>query len=403
MNTESLMNMKKHISLYMAAVLAVGGLALSCSKDTSNPYKDEKDPEVSLTTPSSAFVQDKAELVLTLSHYVHKDVVVTFAVDGIERAAIDLPETFTIEAGAVTKTLPVQVDEDETTIGNKTIAITMAEADGAKIVNDRVSLGIKVEDIAFVNVSTTGLNAGKATLTFTLSKKLTKDAVLGLRLASAVPSDKIALPAANVSFASSVTIPAGARTASIDVEADTAGLPEGAYEADIEIGSFSDNVVAGSTIKAALSINIGFKPTLQSNQIMYFQYYNYYWYVNYDKVETHDSFFLWPEPATAGSLSDAEYVKAALYRCRDFIQKESNRKAVQDYWDSMRASGYTSVPTSTPIARSAAGAYLGWPELFVDGTGVVDMTKGTTYHVFMVGFDANLNVSESYFVISYTE
>ena len=120
---QTMNDMKKNI-FRLVAVVALAGSLVACKKETA-PYADEQTPTLSLTSPSSSFVQDQASIVLELSHFIHKDVVVTFGVEGIETEALDLPIEYTVEAGALKKTIPITVDEDFASLGNKTVRISV--------------------------------------------------------------------------------------------------------------------------------------------------------------------------------------------------------------------------------------------------------------------------------------
>jgi hypothetical protein len=137
----------------LVAVLALAGSLAACKKEVS-PYADEAVPTVTLSSPVSTFTQDKANVVLELSHFIHKDVNVTFEVTGIEAEAVDFPMEYVIEAGALKKTIPIAIDEELASLGDKTVAISIAKVENAVVASSApVNIGINIEDVAMVNVS----------------------------------------------------------------------------------------------------------------------------------------------------------------------------------------------------------------------------------------------------------
>jgi len=387
---QTMNDMKKNIFRLVAVVALAGSLA-ACKKETA-PYADEQTPTLSLTSPSSSFVQDQASIVLELSHFIHKDVVVTFGVEGIETEALDLPIEYTVEAGALKKTIPITVDEDFASLGNKTVRISVQDVTNATLGSKEVSLGIDIRDVALVNMSATDFVDGVATLTFTLSKKVTKDVVLGLEALTTGSGAATLLAADRLTFDKTVTIPAGSKVGTVQVQANTYGLAEGAYEAAIGIASFGSNAEAGAATAAYASIGVGFNPKANSSG-NYFVYYSGYWYVYRSSAY---SYFIWMEPASAGSLTDMAYVKEAMYRCRDYIRQEANRKAYLAYY----VDGYSSyagyIPTSIPQVTADKTGYWGWPIEVKDGK-LVDPASGVDYNCIQVGFTQDMELVEDFY------
>lgn len=387
---QTMNDMKKNIFRLVAVVALAGSLA-ACKKETA-PYADEQTPTLSLTSPSSSFVQDQASIVLELSHFIHKDVVVTFGVEGIETEALDLPIEYTVEAGALKKTIPITVDEDLASLGNKTVRISVQDVTNATLGSKEVSLGIDIRDVALVNMSATDFVDGVATLTFSLSKKVTKDVVLGLEALTTGSGAATLLAADRLTFDKTVTIPAGSKVGTVQVQANTYGLAEGAYEAAIGIASFGSNAEAGAATAAYASIGVGFNP--KSNQSgNYFIYYSSYWYVYRSSAY---SYFIWMEPASAGSLTDMAYVKEAMYRCRDYIQKEANRKAYLAYYVDGFSSYAGYIPTSIPQVTADKSGYWGWPIEVKDGK-LVDPASGVDYNCIQVGFTQDMELVEDFY------
>lgn len=387
---QTMNDMKKNIFRLVAVVALAGSLA-ACKKETA-PYADEQTPTLSLTSPSSSFVQDQASIVLELSHFIHKDVVVTFGVEGIESEALDLPIEYTVEAGALKKTIPITVDEDFASLGNKTVRISVQDVTNATLGSKEVSLGIDVRDVAVVNMSATDFVDGVATLTFTLSKKVTQDVVLGLEALTTGSGKSTVLSADRLTFDKTVTIPAGSKVGTLKVQADTYGLAEGAYEAAIGIASFGSNAEAGASTAAYASIGVGFNPKANSTG-NYFIYYSGYWYVYRSSAY---SYFIWMEPASSGSLTDMAYVKEAMYRCRDYIRQEANRKAYLAYY----VDGYSSyagyIPTSIPQVTADKTGYWGWPIEIKNGK-LADPASGTAYNCIQCGFTQDLELVEDFY------
>lgn len=385
-----MIRMKKNILRLVAVVALVGSLA-ACKKETA-PYADEQTPTVSLSTPSASFVQDQAEIVLELSHFIHKDVLVTFGVEGIEPEALDLPIEYTVEAGALKKVIPVSVDEDYATLGNKNVKISIQEVTNATPAAKEVTLGIDIRDVAIVNVAASDFKDGLATYTFTLSKKVTKDVVLGLEVLSAGSGSATVLSADRLTFDKTVTIPAGSKVGTVQVQADTYGLAEGAYEAAIGIASFGTNAEAGASKVAYASIGVGFNPKANSTG-NYFILYSGYWYVYRSSAY---SYFIWMEPASAGSLTDMAYVKEAMYRCREYIQQDANRKAYLAYYVNGYASYAGYIPTSIPQVTADKTGYWGWPIEVKNGK-LVDPASGVDYNCIQVGFTQDLQLVEDFY------
>ena len=391
--------MKKLIK-YLAASVAVSALFAACTKQTpANPYEGEALPAVSIAGDSQ-FVLDKANVTLTLDHMIHKDVTVVFDVQGIEREALNLPETGVVQAGSVKKVIPIAVDEDKASIGNKNVVITIKEADNATVATGSTTIGINVEDIALVDVSATDFDENlEATLTFTLSKKVTKDVVLGIAYDSKDGSERMAFPAGKLSFDNTVTIPAGEKVGTLKVQANKTGVEEGAYQAHFTVGSYGANAKAGSTPDATLILNVGFQPTLVSTDDIYFQYSSGWWYVNYDKL--HEYYFIWSEPESYGNPSDMDYVKAAMKRCREWILDDKHRKDWLDYWAAYIPSGYTNyIWHSCPQLTSEKIGYVGWPMIMINDGAIEDLDEVTygngVYHSFLIGFTADMELVETY-------
>ena len=382
----------------LVAVLALAGSLAACKKEVS-PYADEAVPTVTLSSPVSTFTQDKANVVLELSHFIHKDVNVTFEVTGIEAEAVDFPMEYVIEAGALKKTVPIAIDEELASLGDKTVAISIAKVENAVVASSApVNIGINIEDVAMVNVSATEFDENlEATLTFTLSKKVSKDVTLGIVYDTKDGSDRLAFPAGKLTFDESVTIPAGSKVGTLKVKADKVGVEEGAYQAHFTVGNYGPNAKAGTTPDVALILNVGFQPTLVSTHDIYFQYSSGWWYVNYDKI--HDYYFIWSEPVADGDPSDMNYVKAAMKRCQAWVKDPANQSAWLSYWASY-GSGYAAyVMNSCPQKTADKIGYVGWPMIMISGhmEDLDEVKYGNhTYHSFLIGFTADCELLETY-------
>ncbi len=393
---QTMNDMKKNIFRLVAVVALAGSLA-ACKKETA-PYADEQTPTLSLTSPSSSFVQDQASIVLELSHFIHKDVVVTFGVEGIETEALDLPIEYTVEAGAVKKVIPIHIDEEKASLGNKTVGISITEVKNATLASSSVNLGINIEDVALVNVSATDYDANLQTvLTFSLSKAVTKDVVLAIAY-DTKDGERPAYPAGKLSFDPTVTIPAGSKVGTLTVQAEKTGVEEGSYQTHFTVSNYGSNAKAGTAPDATVILNVGFQPILASTSDIYFQFNSGWWYVNYDKL--HDYYFIWSEPVSYGDASDSEYVKAAMKRCREWILVEKNRTDWLSYWASF-GSGYTSyVPHSCPQQTSEKIGYMGWPMIMINDGAIEDLDEVSygngQYHTFLFGFTAEMELLEPY-------
>ena len=397
--------MRKNLIFSLLAIAALCALLPSCAKE-QGPYDNEAIPSVSLSAPSSQFVMDQASVVLELSHFIHKDVNVTFLVEGIEAEAIDLPGLYTIEAGAIKKVIPVSIDEEKASIGNKNVSISIGEVENATLTAAKqVGIGINIEDVAMVNVSATEFDDNlTATLRFSLSKAVTKDVVLGLAYDPAPGGDRKPLPASSLEFPSSVTIPAGAKTGSVAVKASKTGLPEDAYQARFTIASYGSNATAGTVTDATLILNVGFQPTLLSTDEVRFIYTSGWLYVYYNNV--HPYYFIWNEPIGDGDASDMDYVKAAMYRCRDWVKDASHAAAWLSYWSSF--AGYEAyVPNGCPQLTANKTGYWGWPMIMINDGAIEDLDEvvygNGSYHSFLVGFDENQDLMETYQYMSFSK
>jgi len=384
-------HMRKNIFRLAAAFALVASLA-ACKKETA-PYADEAVPTVSLTSAASTFVLDEAEIVLELSHFIHKDVPILFEVTGIEPEAIDLPLEYTIEAGALKKVIPVHIDEEKASLGNKTVGIAVKEVQNATLAASSVNIGINIEDVAMVNVSATDFDENlEATLTFTLSKPVTKDVTLEIAYDATDGAERKAYPVAKLEYDGTVTIPAGEKVGTLKVKAVKTGVDDGAYQTHFKVGNYGSNAKAGTTPDATMILNVGFQPTLAASADIDFIYYSGYWYVYRDNL--HKYYFIWTEPASAGDASDMDYVKAAMRRCQAWIQDDANRKAWMAIWDGY-GSGYAAyVWHSCPQLSSEKVGYMGWPMSMVDGS--IEEIDGGTHHAFLVGFTDDLDLEETY-------
>ena len=383
----------------LGASFAAGILLAGCAKEVS-PYANEGTPTVSVSTVNSEVVLDKAQIMLTLDKFIHKDVNVIFEVEGIEREALDLPEVVTIDAGAVKKTVTINIDEEKATLGDKQIVLTMKEVENATISSSasRAGLHLNVEDVALVNVSASDFNDNlEATITYSLSKKVTKDVVLTIGYDTKDGADRAAFPRASLAYEPTVTIPAGSKVGTLTVTASKAGVPEGAYQAHFTIAGFGSNAKAGTVADATLLVNVGFQPTLASTDDIYFRYASGWWYV--DRQNLYDYYFIWSEPVSYGDAADMDYVKAAMYRCRDWVQDAANKSAWLAYWSSF--DGYEAyVPNGAPQKTSEKTGYWGWPMIMVNDGVIEDLDEVVygdgTYHGFLFGFDEEANVMEYY-------
>lgn len=247
--------MNKYIILPFAAALA---LAVACTKEQENPYAGEELPTVSMTASASSFAADEADLVFTLSHFIHKDVVVTFNTEGIDAEAVKLPSSFTIPAGKVKETLTVGIDETVPNPGNYNVSIAMATAENATIASQSsVSLSETVQDLARLNVSGSDFVDGAATIRVNLHKKLATPATLTLELVAEDGARYPLIPASAAQFNGRVTIPVGERMATIPVTVDMDKLPYGLNQLKVVATDLSSNLVAetaGTTLNCRVPI-----------------------------------------------------------------------------------------------------------------------------------------------------
>ena len=389
--------MKQTIFKLVALLALVGSLA-ACKKEVS-PYADEAVPTLTFSSPVSTFTMDQANVVLELSHFIHKDVNIVFNVSGIEAEAVDFPLEYTFEAGAVRKTIPITIDEELASLGDKTVAISIEKVENATLASTApVNLGINIEDVAMVNASGTDFDENlEASVTFTLSKKVTKDVTLDIAYDTKDGAERQAFPAGKLTFANTVTIPAGSKVGTLKVKADKTGVAEGAYQAHFTVGSYGANAKAGTTPDATLILNVGFQPTRASTNDIYFQYSSGWWYVNYDKL--HEYYFIWSEPVADGDPSDMDYVKAVMKRCQAWVKDPANQTAWVSYWASY-GSGYTAyVMNSCPQKTADKVGYVGWPMIMISGhmEDLDEVKYGNhTYHSFLIGFTADCELVETY-------
>ena len=137
---------------------------------------------------------------------------------------------------------------------------------------------------------------------------------------------------------------------------------------------------------------MGFNPKANSTG-NYFIYYSGYWYVYRSSAY---SYFIWMEPASSGSLTDMAYVKEAMYRCRDYIRQEANRKAYLAYYVDGYSSYAGNIPTSIPQVTADKTGYWGWPIEIKNGK-LADPASGTAYNCIQCGFTQDLELVEDFY------
>ena len=246
--------MKKYILQLMAVLVGVS--LASCTQEKENPYDGEELPTVSMSAEASAFSADEASLVFTLSHFIHKDVVVTFNTDGIDAEAVKLPATFKIPAGKVKETLTVGIDETVPAPGSYNVNITMAEAENAVIASQKsVSLSETVNDLARLSVSGSEFVDGAATIRVNLHKKLATAASLTLELVAEDGARYPLIPASAATFNSRVSIPVGEKMVAVPVTVDMSKLPYGLNQLKVRATGLSSNLQA-ETADATLDCRV---------------------------------------------------------------------------------------------------------------------------------------------------
>lgn len=246
--------MKMKRILTVALGLSLFSLLPSCIGQKENPYTNEALPDLTVTATASAFQQDQAELQLVLSRLVHKDVVIEFDVEGADAGSLSLPESFSVPAGLVKKSIPFSVSSADFAPGSHTVVIT-PKTEGAKVVSSPISLALEVRDVAFVNLSMTEFDSdAKAYITISLSRTLSQALTLPIKVAGTPSEGAVVLPESAITYESSVTIPAGEREAETVVSLDVSELPAGMYEFVYEIASYPSKAEPG--VNAVLRQNV---------------------------------------------------------------------------------------------------------------------------------------------------
>ncbi|MBQ9653072.1 MAG: hypothetical protein IJV32_02485 [Bacteroidales bacterium] len=248
--------MNKNIIRILAVSLAACGAFTACVTP-ENPYEGETVPNLTVTAVSPSFTADKAELELTLSQFVHKDLAVEFDVSGVDRGALDLPDSYLFPAGTVKQKITINAYSAELEPKDYQITITPSSSE-AKVVSSPVSLALSVKDEAFVNLSMTPLDEDqKSIITVSLSRKLSESVTLPIKV-DGTPSDGVTLlPESAITYEKSVTIPAGETSARTEVALDLWSVEPGQYEFVYEIGSFTSKAKAGTTTVLRLLVRAG--------------------------------------------------------------------------------------------------------------------------------------------------
>lgn len=252
--------MNKNIIRILLVSALVPVLLASCKKE-KNPYAGEAMPDLNITAASSSFELDQAELELTLSQFVHKDVVVEFEVKGVDRGALDIPEAYTFPAGTVKQKLLLNAFSAELDPAEYSVVITPV-SEGAKVISSPISLALSVKDLAFVNLSMTPFDDdSKSTVTISLSRRLTEDITLPIKVDGTPSAGLALLPESAITYEKSIKIPAGETVARTEIVLDLDSIEPGQYEFVYEIGSYSAKVQAGANavlrqaVRAGIALN----------------------------------------------------------------------------------------------------------------------------------------------------
>lgn len=255
--------------------LAVCALLPSCLSEEQNPYANEATPDLTIVSEASGFELDQAELQLQLSHFIHKDVVIDFEVEGVDASVLSLPESYTFPAGVVERSLPFSVSSADLDPAVYTVVITPVVASGAQLVSAPVSLSLKVEDVAFVNLSKTAFDDdNKAEVTLKLSRRLSKSITLPIKVGAGASAGMTALPESAVTYEKSVTIPAGELEVTTPVSLDLSGVEAGTYEFVYEIADYGSNAKPGADAVLREVIRTGIVLNRREWNDDYWDYYN---------------------------------------------------------------------------------------------------------------------------------
>jgi len=248
--------MKKY--LYITLGLAFAGLMLSsCKKEAQNPYEGEATPTISISAVSTAFENDKADLMLELSHFIHKNVEVYFEVEGTEAEALDLPSPMVFQAGSVKKKFTVTIDEELSPLGkNYPVTIKIKEAVGATVDAAASSASVNMTNNDFTTVGLSGVDfneEGEGSILVNLGKKLATDLSVTFAVSDQTINGAKPIDAADLSFESTVTVPAGNRSFRVPVSYDTDAAALGMNQAVFTLASCGDNAQIDETAIAYLN------------------------------------------------------------------------------------------------------------------------------------------------------
>ena len=265
--------MNKNIIRILTVSLCVFGLFSSCVKE-KNPYANEATPDLTIAAQSSSFELDQADLELNLSQFVHKDLVIEFDVKGVDRGALDLPESYSFPAGTVKQTLHLNAFSANLDPDEYNVVITPV-SEMAKVVSSPITLALSVKDLAYVNLSMTPFDDDKKSIvTISLSRRVSEDITLPIKV-DGTPSDGLALlPESAITYEKSIKIPAGETVARAEVALDLDSIDPGLYEFIYEIGSYSAKVQAGANAVLRQAVRAGIALNRHAWHDDYWDFYN---------------------------------------------------------------------------------------------------------------------------------
>lgn len=253
---------------------AIAGVALAAFTLASCQQKENGSvaaPTLGISAASTEFSNGKATVTLTLSAAASADVKVTLEAKGTLADKATFEKNPVIPAGVSSQSVEITVPAD----AKGALIVSIAAASGANVgTSYSVSLTASGSaQTASVELDYSNFNdEGKATLTAILSKKLSADVVLTIGLDENVSEGATAIPASNLTYGTTLTIPAGETEAAMEVTIkDMELLASGVNEAHFFISK-----AEGAELSKNVSVMVSYTVTvIQPQRIPY-------WFVNYN-------------------------------------------------------------------------------------------------------------------------
>ena len=117
----------------------------SCQRDKQAA---EPVPDVSLESPMTAFDGTICSVSVVLSHFIHSDVTVTLAIDGMDEEALPYDPVVVVPAGAVKRTVSLNIKPKLVELHKDyTISVRIVKAEGANLLSTApVTLSARIDE-----------------------------------------------------------------------------------------------------------------------------------------------------------------------------------------------------------------------------------------------------------------